>query len=150
MRHALRPVFPLGPVKDSLSVNVNRAAYKSTHVRALSLTMCGRAVMPNDRAEAMTYVYMNLEALMTDDEAEVFGNINIEAFLIDRDDDGELRSFAAIGTSAVRSMLKSCGDTGAARCEYDHDAWGKAVMRDIGNQAYQFTRGAVFTGRNRG
>lgn len=108
--------------------------------------------MPDDRALAMNYGFMNLDALMSDPGVGDLESVSCDCFVIDRQDDGgEVRkAWAVMGIDAVKNMLKVKEEAGAKWGELGYEEWAERAMGEFEKGAHWVSRAAVFVGRKRG
>ena len=90
VRHSCRPVAPLG--LSDIAVLGNKTGNQWSPPRLSNLSSLNATIMPDERALAMNYGYMNLNNLMADPDVGNLCNVAVDSFVIDRqDDDGNLR-----------------------------------------------------------
>lgn len=149
VRHAARPVARLGAAQESLTAGVG--SDRSFPPRLSYLDRFNGLLMPNGRADDMTYAYMNMHTLMQDSEIGNLEHVGCDVYVVDREDDGgKLRKeWAAMGIAAVWSMLKSREDVGDKLTDLSRDELAEGFLKDIEMGAHFVTRVSVFTGRKR-
>ena len=149
IRHAARPVAPLSAAKESLSATDGRARFVPPSFSYLD--RFSSLLMPNGRAEDMTYGYMNLDALMMDPNIGNLERVKCDMYVVDREDDGgKLRSsWTQIGAAIVWSMLKSKEDLGEKLTDINRDELMEGFLKDIDAGGYFVSRASVFVGRKR-
>lgn len=149
VRHAARAVAPLGATKKSLSATEDTTRFQPPQLSYLD--RFNRLLMPNERANDMTYGYMNLDTLMRDPEIGGLEQVGCDVFVVDRDDDGGKlrRDWAAMGIAAVWSMLKAREEVGDKLAEISYDELAEGFLKDIDMGGHFATRVAAFTGRKK-
>lgn len=149
VRHAARPAASTDAAKQSLSAKTDAARFLPP--RLSYLDRFNRLLMPNGRADDMTYGYMNLDTLMRDSEVGNLEKVGCDVYVVDREDDGgKLRNdWAAMGIAAVWSMLKSREDAGDKLSEISREQLAEGFLEDIAKGGHFITRVAVFTGRKK-
>lgn len=151
VRHAARPVAPVDAAKESLSVSATgeKAGFIPPRFSYLD-RFCG-LLMPDGRAEDMTYGYMNLDRLMKNPDIGNLEQVDCDVYIVDREDDGGQlrRDWAAMGIAALWSMLKSREAAGDKLTDISRDELAKGVFEDMAQGGHFLTRAAVFTGRKR-
>ena len=144
VRHSFRPVAPNG---SAAKISAGKSSW--TPPRMEHLSHFNRTIMPDDRALAMNYGYMNLDTLMSDPSIGALEEVSCDAFVIDREDDGGAlrKAWAVMGMSAVWSMIKAREDAGASIADVGRDEWSELAMREIEAGGHWVSKGAVFVGR---
>lgn len=144
VRHAARPVAPANAAKLSLT---RAGGYRPP--RILTLDRFNRLLMSNERADDMTYGYMNLDYLMKDPEAGGLEDVGCDMYVIDRQDDGGQlrRDWTTMGMAAVESMMKSRADSGATTGDWSQEELIRGFQEDMQQGGHFITRATVFTGR---
>lgn len=150
VRHAARPVAPRGAAKKSLSAT---AAGQDRFVPA-RFTMLDRftgLLMPNARADDMTYGYMNLNMLMKDPEVGDLEQVGCDVYVVDREDDGGKlrRDWAFMGAAAVWGMLKAREAAGDKLSDISQEDLIEGFTHDVAAGGHYITRVSVFTGRKK-
>nr|POE59069.1 n-methyltransferase sirn [Quercus suber] len=150
VRHAARPVAPPNAAKESL-LSPPGSSTGFLPPRISFLDRFNQAIMPNERADDMTYGYMNLDSLMKDPSCGDLEKVGCDMYVIDREDDGGKlrRDWAAMGISAVWSMLKSREEVGDRLTDLSRDELAEGFMKDIAVGGHFITRATVFTGRKK-
>lgn len=151
VRHAARPVAPLGAAKQSLSAAAATGQTQFIPARFDNINRFPGLLMDNAKADAMTYGYMNLDRLMKDPEVGALEQVGCDLYVVDReDDDGKLRrDWVAMGAMAVWSMLQAREAAGDKLTDITRDELVEGFMKDIDAGGHFITRVTVFTGRKR-
>lgn len=152
VRHAARPVARAGDAAASLeALSGGKEGFTPPKIEYLGKYTGG--LMNNERADDMTYGYMNLPTLMADPETGGLEKVDRDVFVIDREDDGgDLRKeWVVMGAGATWSMLKSKEAAGGMKqgemptMEEVEESYGK----DIAKGGHWITRVGVFVGRKK-
>lgn len=146
VRHAARPVAPLGAAKESLAGKGRFIPPQSSY-----LDRFNRLLMDNARSDDMMYGYMNLDTLMQDSKIGGLEQVSCDIYVIDREDDGgELRRrWAAMGIAAVWSMKQSLEANGEKLADITREELAEGFAKDIEMGGHFITRASVFTGRKK-
>nr|POE79460.1 n-methyltransferase sirn [Quercus suber] len=149
VRHAARPVAPSNAAREALLALGDRT--RTLPPRFAYLDRFNGTLMPDDRANDMTYGYMKLDSLMKDPECGDLEQVGCDMYVIDRTDDGGKlrRDWAAMGIAAVWSMLKSREEVGDRLTDVTREELAEGFRKDIEAGGHFITRATVFTGRKR-